>query len=214
MIISQQSPEKNSSSFNNTPIKTDDKDPKISVPSLSEQEVEKQLKDSQALDFPKTTEKPKQTLLEYYKSEILVGIIVGFVLVPQECAYSLIGNLDPSLGTHSAWIAGLVCAVFGGRPAMINGLTGGLSSVIAGSVSKNKGKNGSGQGVEELFLSTIIAGVIIAIVGLLRLGKFQNMIPATVKVGFCNGLAIIIGITFFFYFSFILTMKHFRTKIN
>ena len=191
------SPEKHSSSFNNTPVKTDDKDPKICIPSLSIHDIEGKFKELPVALDPKTIEKPKETKFEYYKNEILVGIIVGFVLVPQECAYSFIGNLDPSLGIHSSWITGIICALFGGRPGMINGLTGGLSSLIAGgSVSKDKGKNGSGKGVEELFISTIFAGVIILIVGLLKLGKFQNMIPATVKVGFCNGLAIIIGITF------------------
>ena len=138
-------------------------------------------------------EDAKSELVNYYKNEILVGIIVGFVLVPQECAYAFIGNLDASLGTHACWIVGLVCAIFGGRPGMINGLTGGLASIVATFVTNKKGPSGSGAGVEQFFISTIIAGVIIIVVGLLKLGKFQIMIPATVKVGFCNGLAIIIG---------------------
>lgn len=144
-------------------------------------------------------EKTKAEKATYYKNEILAGIICGFVLVPQECAYSIIGNFDASLGTHSAWIIGIVCAIFGGRPGMINGLTGGLASIVSQFVILPKNANGSGKGIEEFFLATILAGAIILVCGLLRLGKFQIMIPATVKVGFCNGLAIIIGMSLNFY---------------
>lgn len=135
----------------------------------------------------------KESRMAYYKNEILAGIIVGFVLVPQECAYSFIANVDPSVGTHSSWINGIITAIFGGRPAMINGFTGGLASLASQSIEKDKSGKASGKGVEEFFISTIVAGVIIALCGALKLGKFQVMIPATVKVGFCNGLAIIIG---------------------
>ena len=141
----------------------------------------------------------KDTLITYYKNEILVGIIVGFVLVPQECAYAFIGHMDPSLGTHSAWIVGIVCAIFGGRPGMINGLTGGLASLASSFVLAQKGMTGAPRGIVEFFISTMIAGLLVSCVGILKLGKFQVMIPATVKVGFCNGLAIIIGILIFIF---------------
>lgn len=137
--------------------------------------------------------KTKAELTAYYKTEILAGVITGFVLVPQECAMALIGNLDASIGCHSAWIIGLICSIFGGRPGMINGLTGGLASLTAQYVVLPKESSGSGKGIEEYFIATMIAGVIILVVGLLKLDKLQVMIPATVKVGFCNGLAIIIG---------------------
>ena len=141
----------------------------------------------------------KENLIAFYKNEILVGIIVGFVLVPQECAYAFIGHMDPSLGTHSAWIVGIVCAIFGGRPGMINGLTGGLASLASSFVLAQKGMTGAPRGIVEFFISTMIAGLLVSCVGILKLGKFQVMIPATVKVGFCNGLAIIIGILIFIF---------------
>jgi MFS superfamily sulfate permease-like transporter len=62
-----------------------------------------------------------------------------------------------------------------------------------------KGKNGAPRGSEEFFISTMIAGLFVACFGALKLGKFQVMVPATVKVGFCNGLAIIIGSFYFIY---------------
>jgi SulP family sulfate permease len=142
--------------------------------------------------------KAKADLIAYYKNEILVGIIVGFVLVPQECAYAFIGHMDPSLGTHSAWIVGITCAIFGGRPGMINGLTGGIASLASDFIMTTKGKTGAPRGIEEYFISTMIAGLMVACIGLLKFGKYQVLIPASVKVGFCNGLAIIVGIFFFY----------------
>lgn len=162
---------------------------------FSEAPIETKPNEQNFIPTPAAPAKPsKESLMSYYKNEILAGIIVGFVLVPQECAYSFIANVDPSVGTHSSWINGIITAIFGGRPAMINGFTGGLASLVSQSVEKDKNGKASGKGVEEFFIATIVAGVIIAICGALKLGKFQVMIPATVKVGFCNGLAIIIGI--------------------
>ena len=135
-----------------------------------------------------------QETLVYLKTEILAGIIVGFVQVPLDCANAFIGHLDASLGMHPPWIVGIICAIFGGSPGMINGMTGGLASMIAGFVSSKKEPNhSSGIGVELLFPATILAGVITIAFGALKLGKFQIMIPTTVKIGFCNGMAIIIG---------------------
>lgn len=137
----------------------------------------------------KSPSNPSSQRRNYYKNEILVGIISSFVLVTQEVAYALIGKLEPYLAIHSAWIVGISTALFGGRPGMINGLTGGLASIIAPLLSKK----GPGGGVEFLFPSTIIAGALILCCGLAKIGKLKNMLPSTVKIGFCNGLAIIIG---------------------
>lgn len=154
----------------------------------------KQSKSNEIIPISMPHPKPnKESRMTYYKNEILAGIIVGFVLVPQECAFSFIGGLDPSIGIHAAWINGIITAIFGGRPAMINGFTGGVASLVNPLLLKDKNGKASGKGVEELFLATIMAGVIIAVCGALKLGRFQVVIPATVKVGFCNGLAIIIG---------------------
>lgn len=162
--------------------------------------VPEENKENPILEFPTKSEKPAESRFNYYKNEILVGIVVGFVIIPNECAYSFIANFDPSVGLHSSWINGLITAIFGGRPGMINGLTGGLASLNSEFVTppKNKHSN-SGKGIEEFFVATMIAGAIITLCGLLKLGKFQIMIPATVKVGFCNGLAIIIGEFYFFF---------------
>ena len=136
-----------------------------------------------------TVPSDRSQLINYYKNEVLVGVIVAFVLVTQEVAYAFIGKIEPSLSIHSAWIVGISTALFGGRPGMINGLTGGLASIIAPFITKK----GPGGGIEYLFPSTIIAGALILLCGMAKIGKLKAMLPSTVKIGFCNGLAIIIG---------------------
>lgn len=147
-----------------------------------------------SLSTPPTFSPPppsaRTQLINYYKNEVLVGGIVAFVLVTQEVAYAFIGKIEPSMSIHSAWIVGLSTAVFGGRPGMINGFTGGLASIIAPFISKK----GPGGGIEFLFPSTILAGALILLCGIAKIGKLKTMLPSTVKIGFCNGLAIIIGI--------------------
>jgi hypothetical protein len=132
---------------------------------------------------------PKTQLMNYYKNEVLVGLIVAFVLVTQEVAYAFIAKIDPSFAIHSAWIVGITTAIFGGRPGMINGLTGGLASIIAPFITKK----GPGGGIEFLFPSTLLAGGLILLCGIAKVGRLKNMLPSPVKIGFCNGLSIIIG---------------------
>lgn len=176
-------------------IKPPENEEMTSKPGFVESEVDGELnRNFTSADMPPAKHVKKFDKFTYYKTEILAGIIVGFVLVPEACVFALIANIDPAASAHTSWVLGIVCSIFGGRPAMIPGLTGGLASMISGLVSPEKQRSGSGKGVEEFFLSTIVAGVIIMLVGLFKIGKFQVMIPATVKVGFCNGLAIIIRI--------------------
>lgn len=135
----------------------------------------------------------RKKLMDYYKNEVLIGIIVSFVLITQMVAYAFIAKIDPSVGIHSGWIVGIICAIFGGRPGMENGITGGYATMIALFVSSKKTASGSGEGIELLFPATMLGGLLIFICGVFNLGKFKGMLPSTVKIGFCNGLAVIIG---------------------
>lgn len=118
------------------------------------------------------------------KNEILSGLTVSLALVPEAIAFSLIANVSPLVGLYSAFIIGLVTALFGGRPGMISGATGAIAVVIVSLVARH--------GVEYLFAAVVLMGIIQIGIGLLRLGKFIRLVPHPVMFGFVNGLAIVI----------------------
>ncbi len=118
------------------------------------------------------------------KNEILSGLTVAIALVPEAVAFSLIANVSPLVGLYSAFIIGLITALFGGRPGMISGATGAVAVVVVSLVARH--------GVEYLFAAVVLMGLIQISVGLFRLGKFIRLVPHPVMFGFVNGLAIVI----------------------
>ncbi len=119
-----------------------------------------------------------------YKTEILSGLTVAMALVPEAVAFALIAGLSPLTGLYAAFVMGLVTSVLGGRPGMISGATGAVAVVLL-SLTKD-------YGVEYVFAAVVLAGVLQAIAGFLRLGKLMRLVPHPVIFGFVNGLAIII----------------------
>lgn len=119
-----------------------------------------------------------------YKSEILSGLTVALALVPEAIAFALIAGLSPLTGLYAAFTMGLITSVFGGRPGMISGATGAIAVVIV-ALAKS-------HGVEYIFATVVLAGIIQMLAGLLRLGKFIRLVPHPVMFGFVNGLAIVI----------------------
>ncbi|MEQ8808136.1 MAG: SulP family inorganic anion transporter [Imperialibacter sp.] len=119
-----------------------------------------------------------------YKTEVLSGLTVAMALVPEAVAFALIAGLSPLTGLYAAFVMGLITSIFGGRPGMISGATGAVAVVIVSLVVSH--------GVEYVFATVILAGVIQLAAGFLRLGKFMRLVPHPVIFGFVNGLAIII----------------------
>lgn len=119
-----------------------------------------------------------------YKIEILSGLTVALALIPEAVAFSLIAGLDPLTGLYAAFTIGLVTSVLGGRPGMISGATGAIAVVIA-ALAKS-------HGVEYIFATVVLAGIIQMLAGLFKLGKFIRLVPHPVMFGFVNGLAIVI----------------------
>jgi SulP family sulfate permease len=119
-----------------------------------------------------------------YKTEILSGLTVALALVPEAVAFAMIAGLSPLTGLYSAFMMGLVTSIFGGRPGMISGATGAVAVVLVSLVKSH--------GVEYIFATVILAGIIQMTAGLLRLGKLIRWVPHPVIFGFVNGLAIII----------------------
>tara|TARA_R110002072_G_scaffold275142_1_gene436231 strand:- start:1616 stop:3202 length:1587 start_codon:yes stop_codon:yes gene_type:complete len=119
-----------------------------------------------------------------YKIEILAGLTVAMALIPEAVAFALIAGLSPLTGLYAAFVVGLVASVFGGRPGMISGATGAIAVVIVSLALSH--------GPEYIFATVILAGILQAIVGFLKLGKLMRLVPHPVIFGFVNGLAIII----------------------
>lgn len=119
-----------------------------------------------------------------YKTEVLSGLTVALALIPEAVAFALIAGLSPLTGLYAAFVMGLVTSVFGGRPGMISGATGAVAVVLVVLAQSH--------GPEYVFATVILAGLLQATAGLLRLGKFIRLVPHPVIFGFVNGLAIII----------------------
>ena len=119
-----------------------------------------------------------------YRTEILSGLTVALALVPEAVAFALIAGLSPLTGLYAAFVVGLVTASFGGRPGMISGATGAIAVVIVSLAQSH--------GVEYIFATVVLAGVIQILAGVLKLGKLMRLVPHPVIFGFVNGLAIII----------------------
>lgn len=119
-----------------------------------------------------------------YKTEILSGLTVAMALIPEAVAFAFIAGLSPLTGLYAAFVMGLVTSIFGGRPGMISGATGAIAVVII-ALAKS-------HGVEYIFATVILAGLIQMTAGFLKLGKLIRLVPHPVIYGFVNGLAIII----------------------
>lgn len=118
------------------------------------------------------------------KSELLSGLTVALALVPEAIAFAFVAGVSPIIGLYSAFIIGLICALCGGRPGMISGATGAMAVVVVSLVAIH--------GVEYLFPTVILCGLLQLIVGFARLGVLIRMVPHSVMLGFVNGLAIVI----------------------
>ena len=119
-----------------------------------------------------------------YKTEVLSGLTVALALVPEAVAFALIAGLSPLTGLYAACVMGFVTSLLGGRPGMISGATGAVAVVIV-VLAKS-------HGVEYIFATVVLAGIIQLAAGFLKLGKLIRLVPHPVIFGFVNGLAIII----------------------
>jgi SulP family sulfate permease len=118
------------------------------------------------------------------KTEVLSGLTVALALVPEAVAFAFVAGVHPLVGLYAAFIVGLVTALFGGRPGMISGATGALAVVMVSLVATH--------GVEYLFATVVLMGILQLLAGIFKLGKFIRLVPHPVMLGFVNGLAIVI----------------------
>lgn len=118
------------------------------------------------------------------KDDVLSGLTVALALVPEAVAFAFVAGVEPLVGLYAAFMVGLITSLIGGRPGMISGATGALAVVMVALVAEH--------GVEYLFATVVLMGVLQIGAGLLKLGKFIRMVPYPVMLGFVNGLAIVI----------------------
>ncbi|OUR72604.1 sodium-independent anion transporter [Methylophaga sp. 41_12_T18] len=118
------------------------------------------------------------------KNDVLSGLTVALALVPEAVAFAFVAGVEPLVGLYAAFLVGLITAVMGGRPGMISGATGALAVVMVALVAQH--------GVEYLFATVVLMGILQILAGVFHLGKFIRMVPYPVMLGFVNGLALVI----------------------
>ena len=118
------------------------------------------------------------------KNDVLSGLTVALALVPEAVAFAFVAGVEPLVGLYAAFMVGLITSVFGGRPGMISGATGAMAVVMVSLVAIH--------GVQYLFATVVLTGILQILAGLFKLGKFIRLVPHPVMLGFVNGLAIVI----------------------
>jgi len=116
--------------------------------------------------------------------ELLSGLTVALALVPEAVAFAFVAGVHPLVGLYAAFLVGLITALIGGRPGMISGATGALAVVMVALVAQH--------GVEYLFATVVLMGLLQLVAGVMQWGKFIRLVPHPVMLGFVNGLAIVI----------------------
>ncbi len=119
-----------------------------------------------------------------FASDLIAGIIVGIIALPLAIAFGIASGVTPQQGLITAIVAGLLVSVFGGSNFLIGGPTGAFIVIVADIVAR--------YGMQGLIIATIMAGVILIVMGLCRLGAIFKFIPYPIVVGFTSGIAVTI----------------------
>jgi sulfate permease, SulP family len=119
--------------------------------------------------------------------DLLAGITVGLVALPLAMAFAIASGLTPQAGIYCAVVTGFIISALGGSTTQIGGPTGAFVVVIAGIVAAH--------GVDGLFMCTVMAGLILVVMGLTGMGTAVKYIPRPIVIGFTNGIAILIAST-------------------
>jgi len=122
-----------------------------------------------------------------FTSDLIAGVTVGLVALPLAMAFAIASGLTPQAGIYCAIITGFLISALGGSRFQIGGPTGAFVVVVAGIIAR--------YGVDGLFMCTMMAGVILVIMGLTGTGSAVKYIPRSVIIGFTNGIAIVIAST-------------------
>src|SRR6516225_5469927 len=136
---------------------------------------------------------PKSVLLlrdytfEKFVHDLLAGVTVGLVALPLAMAFAIASGVPPQAGIYCAVVTGFLISALGGSRVQIGGPTGAFVVVVAGIIAKH--------GVDGLFMCTMMAGVLLFVMGATGLGAAVKFIPRPVVLGFTNGIAVLIAST-------------------
>lgn len=135
---------------------------------------------------PKLFSVMKTYTKEQFVKDVIAGIIVAIIALPLSIALALASGVGPEQGLYTAITAGFVISFLGGSRVQIAGPTAAFATIVAGVVART--------GMEGLIAATILAGIILIIMGLLRFGSLIKFIPYTITTGFTSGIAVTIFI--------------------
>src|SRR5260221_11300268 len=122
-----------------------------------------------------------------FLSDLIAGVTVGLVAVPLAMAFAISSGLSPQAGLYCAVITGFLISALGGSKTQIGGPTGAFVLVVAGIIAKH--------GIDGLFMCTMMAGVLLVLLGVTGMGTMVKYFPRPVVAGFTNGIAILIAST-------------------
>ncbi len=123
---------------------------------------------------------------EQFAKDVIAGIIVAIIALPLSIALALASGVGPEQGIYTAIVAGFLISFFGGSRVQIAGPTAAFATIVAGIVARN--------GMDGLIMATIIAGILLILMGVFRVGALIKFIPYTIVTGFTAGIAVTIVI--------------------
>jgi SulP family sulfate permease len=139
------------------------------------------------ISWPKSVICLRDYNLRLFQSDLIAGVTVGLVALPLAMAFAISSGLKPQDGIYCAVVTGFLISALGGSKFQIGGPTGAFVVVIYGIVNK--------YGIDGLHMCTLLAGVLLAILGLTGMGAAVKFIPRPVVIGFTNGIALLIAST-------------------
>lgn len=128
----------------------------------------------------------KEELKKQFPKDIVSGIVVAVVALPLSIALAIASGVGPEAGLYTAIVAGFLIAFLGGSRVQISGPTAAFATIVAGIVAAD--------GLDGLFAATIIAGIVLILMGVFKLGALIRFVPYTITTGFTAGIAVTIVI--------------------
>ena len=126
----------------------------------------------------------KSYSLQHFQKDLLSGLIVGVIAIPLAMAFAIASGVKPEYGIYTTIIAGIIISIFGGAKFQIGGPTGAFVPILLGIVIS--------YGYEDLLLAGLLAGIMLVVMGIFKIGTLIKFIPRPVTIGFTSGIAVII----------------------
>src|SRR6516165_3159574 len=137
--------------------------------------------------LPKSVILLREYTVEKFVHDLIAGVTVGLVALPLAMAFAIASGVAPQAGIYCAIVTGFLISAFGGSKTQIGGPTGAFVVVVLGIITR--------YGIDGLFTCTMLAGVLLIVMGVTGLGAMVKYFPRPVVVGFTNGIAILIAST-------------------